>query len=147
MTVKKTVSWREAYRIAVVEGGVDSGYFLDEMTIYEAMEYLESIAYRNRDWKDMIRMVMMMFTKSGTKPSDVIRFPWDEVQAVAPREDELTRLREKAEKNSTKKKKTMADLVTRIIAEDKQFNDKIERSKKQTKQFGETGKLGARAHC
>lgn len=35
----------------------------------------------------------------------------------------------------------MADLVTRIIAEDKQFNDKIERSKKQTKQFGETGKL------
>lgn len=35
----------------------------------------------------------------------------------------------------------MADLVTRIIAEDKQFNDKIERSKKQTKQFSETGKL------
>lgn len=35
----------------------------------------------------------------------------------------------------------MADLVTRIIADDKQFNDKIERSKKQTKQFGETGKL------
>jgi hypothetical protein len=74
------------------------------MTIYEAMEYLESIAYRNRDWKDMIRMVMMMFTKSGTKPSDVIRFPWDEVQAVAPREDELTRLREKAEKIAQRRK-------------------------------------------
>ena len=35
----------------------------------------------------------------------------------------------------------MADLVTRIIAEDKQFNDKIERSKKQTKEFGEVGNI------
>ena len=74
------------------------------MKIYEATEYLESIAYRNRDWKDMIRMVMMMFAKSGTKPADVIRFPWDEVQAVAPREDELTRLREKAEKIAQRRK-------------------------------------------
>src|SRR5690554_2604748 len=35
----------------------------------------------------------------------------------------------------------MADLVTRIIADDRQFNDKIERSKKQTKQFSEAGNL------
>ena len=35
----------------------------------------------------------------------------------------------------------MADLITRIIADDKQFNDKIERSKKQTKQFSVVGKL------
>lgn len=37
----------------------------------------------------------------------------------------------------------MADLVTRIIAEDKQFNDKIERSKRQTKQFSEIGKAAS----
>ncbi len=37
----------------------------------------------------------------------------------------------------------MADLVTRIIAEDKQFNDKIERSKKQTKQFSDIGKAAS----
>lgn len=75
------------------------------MTIYEAMEYLESISYRGRDLKDMMRMVMMMFTKSGTKPSDIIRFPWDEVQAVAPNGEELQRLREKAEIIAQRRKK------------------------------------------
>lgn len=40
----------------------------------------------------------------------------------------------------------MADLVTRILAEDKQFNDKIERSKKTVKDFSsETGKAGQSA--
>lgn len=40
----------------------------------------------------------------------------------------------------------MADLVTRIIAEDKQFNDKIERSKKTVKDFSsEAGKAGQSA--
>lgn len=40
----------------------------------------------------------------------------------------------------------MADLVTRIIAEDKQFNDKIERSKKTVKGFSdEAGKAGQSA--
>ena len=37
----------------------------------------------------------------------------------------------------------MADLVTRIIADDKQFNDKIERSKKTVKGWSdETSKAG-----
>lgn len=40
----------------------------------------------------------------------------------------------------------MADLVTRIIADDKQFNDKIERSKKTVKGWSdETGKAGQAA--
>ena len=62
------------------------------MKTYEATEILGSIQYRDRDNKDMARMIAQVIaqvnSKKTIKSTDVVKFPWDDDKPVAVVTDE-----------------------------------------------------------
>lgn len=62
------------------------------MKTYEATEILGSIQYRDRDNKDMARMIAQIIaqvnSKNAVKPTDIVKFPWDDDKPVAVVTDE-----------------------------------------------------------
>ena len=79
------------------------------MKVYEAMEYLGSLAYRSRDLSEMGRFIAYIIAQTNSKktlkPSDIMKFPWDKEEGPkAPSNEELKRLKEKAKRIAEKKK-------------------------------------------
>ena len=62
------------------------------MKTYEATEILGSIQYRERDSKDMARMIAQIIaqinSKKTIKSTDIVKFPWDDDKPVAVVTDE-----------------------------------------------------------
>lgn len=62
------------------------------MKTYEATEILGSIQYRDRDNKDMARMIAQVIaqvnSKKTIKSTDIVKFPWDDDKPVAVVTDE-----------------------------------------------------------
>lgn len=62
------------------------------MKTYEATEILGSIQYRDRDNKDMARMIAQIIaqvnSKKTIKSTDIVKFPWDDDKPVAVVTDE-----------------------------------------------------------
>lgn len=81
---------------------MDPGYVLDEMKVYEVSEYLGSLQYRNKDGWDQARIITYITAQANSrekiKPSDIIKFPWDEKEpAKEITEEERQRLIKRAE--------------------------------------------------
>lgn len=73
---------KQLYARIVVGCGIAPDYFLDEMDEWEADAALLGLSLKERDPWERTRMSAYIMTQINTteelKPSDVIRFPWDE---------------------------------------------------------------------
>lgn len=75
---------------------------MERMPIFEAMEYLAFVEYRNRDTWEQTRMIThitaQVNSKKTLKKTDIAAFPWDIKEESEPTtEADLKRLKEKAE--------------------------------------------------
>ncbi len=81
--------------------GFDPLYFMDKMKSYEIRTILESRQYRFRDEWDRFRTTSYIIAQANStekiSPEDIISFPWDKKTIVETSEDDLERLRKKAQ--------------------------------------------------
>lgn len=63
---------------------VSTEYFLDRMQMYEVNIYVEDIPYLDRNSWEQCRTRMyglsQMFSKKELKPTDLLKFKWDEAE-------------------------------------------------------------------
>lgn len=75
-------------------------YFFDNMTFEECAAFLRGMQRKEQDEWERTRMLMYCICQvNSTKeliPSDILAFPWDEVQEVEIDENEIKELRERA---------------------------------------------------
>lgn len=89
----------------VVEAGLDPGYVMDRMEFYEIDAILETLHYRHRDSWEQTRMICFVLAQSNStkslKPTDILRFSWDENVSesgeTSINTEDIERLKKKAE--------------------------------------------------
>lgn len=72
----------DIYSIVVVEGGVNPEYFLDRMKQYELDAIIKGIENKSKPSWEQARMIMYMVAQCNStknlKPTDIMKFTWDE---------------------------------------------------------------------
>lgn len=89
----------------VLEAGLSPGYVLDQMECYEIDAILENLQNRHRDSWEQTRMICYVLAQSNStrsiKPTDIIRFSWDEEKTesgdTSISTEDIERLKKKAE--------------------------------------------------
>lgn len=83
---------------------MDPGYVMDHMEFYEIDAILNSMQYRHRQSWEQTRMICYVLAQSNStksiKPTDIIRFPWDDDSEPADtcvNSEDIERLKKKAE--------------------------------------------------
>ncbi|WP_244205932.1 hypothetical protein [Parabacteroides acidifaciens] len=89
----------------VIEVKLDPGYVLDRMEFYEIEAILEKLHCVNRDSWEQARLISYVMAQSNStkqlKPTDLIKFPWDDKNDntgnTSVNTEDMERLRKKAE--------------------------------------------------
>ena len=83
----------ELYSILVLKMGIDPGYVLDRMEIYEIQALMDHQDYRERDEWEQARMISLIMAQCHSskklKAQDILEFPW-EVEARKERQKAAT---------------------------------------------------------
>lgn len=90
----------ELYAILVLRYNLSPAYVLDHMQLYEAKALLKYSDYSSRDSWEQSRLVAYLIAQTNStkkmKPSDIIKFSWDNEEHTGISNDEIERLRNKA---------------------------------------------------
>lgn len=88
--------------------GFDPLYFMDKMKSYEIRLILESRQYRFKDEWERFRVISYITAQGNSteklSPEDIITFPWDKKTIIETSEDDLERLRRKAQERINENK-------------------------------------------
>lgn len=90
----------ELFAILVLRFNLSPAYVLDNMQLYEAKALLKYSDYSSRDSWEQSRLVAYLIAQTNStkkmKPSDIIKFSWDNEEHTGISNDEIERLRNKA---------------------------------------------------
>ena len=90
----------ELFAILVLRFNLSPAYVLDNMQLYEARALLKYSDYSSRDSWEQSRLVAYLIAQTNStkkmKPSDIIKFSWDNEEHTGISNDEIERLRNKA---------------------------------------------------
>ena len=90
----------ELYAILVLRYNLSPAYVLDHMQLYEAKALLKYSDYSSRDSWEQSRLVAYLIAQTNStkkmKPSDIIKFSWDNEEHNGISNEEIERLRNKA---------------------------------------------------
>lgn len=85
----------------MVEGGIDAGYFMDKMQMYELQPILSNLYKKNKDSWEQTRllayMIVQVKTTQAIKQEDILKFAWDEKPDTSITESEIEILKNKAQ--------------------------------------------------
>jgi hypothetical protein len=104
MFKKKEITIIEAYKLLVIEGGINPDYFMDQMQVYELYPLLNNIFNKNKESWEQTRLIAYLIAQTNStkhlKPSDILKFGWDcnetEEKETSISNEEITRLKNKA---------------------------------------------------
>ena len=90
----------ELYAILVLRFNLSPAYVLDHMQLYEAKALLKYSDYSSRDSWEQSRLVAYIIAQVNStkkmRPTDIMKFKWDDEEHIGISNDEIERLRNKA---------------------------------------------------
>lgn len=88
------------YAILVLRYNISPDYVLNHMQLYEARALLKYSDYSSRDSWEQSRLVAYLIAQVNStkklRPTDILKFKWDDEEHIGISNDEIERLRNKA---------------------------------------------------
>ena len=86
----------------MVECGIQPDYFLDKMQWYEVDSCLNGLENKNKISWEQTRFISYIMAQCNStkklKPSDILSFKWDDEQDTSITDEDIRRLKDKANK-------------------------------------------------